>query len=311
MSSHETVLPQEAVDALHVKSHGLYVDATLGGGGHTIEILKRGGKVIGIEADKSILEIAKKNIEAACPPQRAGALNLVNGNFKDIDSIVDNTKNTSVDGVLYDLGVSNFHFLDKQRGFSFRNKAAKLDMRLDQDSESPTAAALLNLLRKDQLFELFLSTMDYKLAKKYSNLIASYRHTAKIDTVGDFLDALRIDNSNSKSTHPATTAFLALRVVVNNELENTSISLGKALKILVPSGRIAAITFHSGEDKIVKDLFKDFEAKDLGKVITKKPILPSNNEIKKNKKSRSAKLRVFQKKGYDYPPHDDWNTHPK
>jgi 16S rRNA (cytosine1402-N4)-methyltransferase len=299
-SGHETVLLNEAIDALHIKNHGLYVDATLGGGGHTIEILKRGGCVIGVETDKSILEIAKKNIERACPaPQRSFAgpnlLTLVNDNFRNLDYIVEKYANSPVNGIIYDLGVSNFHLLNKEKGFSFRNPNAKLDMRLDQNFGSLTAADLLNSLNKTQLLELFSNIMEYRQARKCTNLVLRFRASKRFETVGDLLEALKGFGKSYGSNHPATTAFLALRIVVNSELDNTKVSLDKAVNLLAPGGVIAVITFHSGEDKLVKNIFRGFERNHVGSVITKKPIVPTSEEVEKNKSSRSAKLRVFNK----------------
>ncbi len=295
---HESVLLLEAVDALHIKNQALYVDATLGGGGHTIEILKRGGKVIGIEADKSIIEIAKNNIEEARPvphPLDGRLLHIVNGNAKDIDLIVKNYTHEPVFGVLYDLGVSNYHFGSEERGFSFKNPKARLDMRLDPDTQSVTAADLLNLLREDQLFELFRYAMDYKSAKKSAFLIVNFRKTKKFETVGDLLDAIESWKSSNTKVHPSTKAFLALRIAVNRELDNAEESINKAVHLLEKSGRLSVITFHSTEDRLVKNIFKALAESHKVKIITKKPITPSADEIERNIKSRSAKLRVIEK----------------
>lgn len=284
---HEPVLVDEVLEALHINKGKKYIDATEGAGGHSIEIVNRGGEVLGLDQDPYMLEMAQMRI--ANPH-----LKLINTNFVNIKKTAINNDFDQVDGVLFDLGISSLHYLDTQRGFSFQYPDAKLDMRLDPNTSNVSAADVLNILPEKALEDIFNNILRPFEARRLANHIIKFRENNKFQTVGDFLEVCKFLYSKS-GRHPATNAFLALRIAVNSELANIEIALPDALDLLVSKGRLAVITFHSIEDGIVKKIFRGFEEKDLGKVLTKKSIEPSISEISKNPKARSARLRVFEK----------------
>ncbi len=267
---HEPVLLKEVIGELHINNQGKFIDATLGAGGYTKEILGKGGGVLGIDADISMLQIAKENL-------RDTNAKIIHGNFRDLKKIALENGFTEVDGIVFDLGVSNVHFNDEERGFSFRNPEAQLDMRLDFKSQSLRASDLLNALRQDQLEGIF----GKSLAKK----VVEFRNGKKFEKVGDFL-SLFPEKKLGDRIHPATKAFLALRVAVNSELDNLREALPAAYELLKPGGRLAVVSFNSDEDRIVKNFFREAE---------QKVIKPSEEEIERNQKSRSAILRVIIK----------------
>lgn len=267
---HEPVLLDEVIKHLHIKKFGKYIDCTLGAGGYTKAILENGGNVLGIDTDESMLKIARENLKDA-----KGSHILVQGNFKDIKKIAEENGFTQVDGIVFDLGVSNIHFMDKKRGFSFRNPEAHLDMRLDPKSQGLKASDLLNVLREDQLKEMFGSSLTKK--------IAEFRKSKKFEKVGDFLN-LFPEKKPGEKINPATKAFLALRITVNSELDNLKVALPQAWNLLKSHGQLVIVSFHSLEDKIVKDFFK-----------SKEFIRASAQEVKRNPKARSAILRNKEK----------------
>ena len=286
---HEPVMVREVIKALHIKKGGLYIDATVGTGGHALEIVKKGGRVLGIDMDPMMLEIAKMRLEKAGRPFK-----LVSGNFKDIDEIVKKEKVDEVDGILIDLGVSNVHFDTKERGFSFSNPEAPLDMRLNPDSQGVTAADLLNGLREDQLTVLFAKVLPFFKAKKVAKMLTFFREQKKFETVADFLEALK-DFKGKPGLNPATLPFLALRIAVNSELENLKEALPKAFALLNKGGKLVILSFHSKEEKIIKDFFFSEERENKAKILTKTAITPRDEEIAKNVKARSAKLWILEK----------------
>lgn len=267
---HESVLLKESVDALAVVPGKKYIDATFGAGGHTKAILERGGQVLAIEADPKM--VAR---ESANP----FALNskLIQGNFRDIQTIAQKNGFEEVDGILMDLGISSLHLDDDNRGFSFKDPNAPLDMRLNIETQGVRAADLLNSLDKAQLTVLLES-------KSLAQKVVNYRANKPFETVRDLL-ALFESRKRGK-IHPATLAFMNLRIAVNSELENLREVLPKAYEILKKGGKLAVISFHSGEDRIVKEFFKDKN----GEFLT-----PSREEIERNPRARSAKLRVITK----------------
>jgi 16S rRNA (cytosine1402-N4)-methyltransferase len=274
-----------------LKTQARYIDATLGTAGHSIEIIKRGGIVLGIDADKEMLGVARRRLKQACP----SAFKLVNANFIKIDEIAQEAGFTKVDGILFDLGVSNLQLTSRIRGFSFGERTTPLDMRLDPKIQAVTGVDLLNSLRRDQL-EALLGVVETKfLAKKLAQEIVLRRKSQPIKTVGDFLEVIQKVKRPKGKLHPATKAFLALRLAVNSELENLRMALPKAFGLLRKGGRLVVITFHSGEDSIVKHFFKQVSKNGKARLLTKKPIKPSDEEIKKNPKARSAKLRCLEK----------------
>lgn len=276
---HEPVMVREILEALHIKKGFKYIDATLGTGGHSLEILKLGGQILGIEKDPSILEIAKERLKAYPTPK------LVLGDFVNIDRIAKEFGFDKVSAVLFDLGVSNLHLTDSTRGFSFQNPNSPLDMRIDPDVQGVKASDLVNALDKTQLTNLFARVMKYPDAKLLASRIIK---TRPLTTVGDFLLVLNSQwlMFKKKKLHPATLPMLALRIAVNNELENLEEALPKAYKLIEKGGTLAVISFHSKEDALVKRFFG----------MRGKLILPSSHEIAKNPSARSAKLRVLTRK---------------
>jgi 16S rRNA (cytosine1402-N4)-methyltransferase len=278
---HESVMTREAIENLHVKSQAKYIDATLGTGGHTLGIAKQGGEVLGIEADPEMLAIAKKRLEK----EKIGNCKLVAGNFVDMDKIAREFGYEKVSGILFDLGVSNLHLKDISRGFSFENPDAFLDMRLNREMQGVKATDLLNVLRRDQLVDLFMVTLDPGPSRWLSSRVVNFRQDKPISTVSDFLEICKGLKTGKKTLNEATLPFLALRIAVNSELDNLKNALPKAYDLLTEGGRLVVITFHSGEDEIVKEFFGK-----RGEYIT-----PSLTEIENNQRSRSAKMRVLQK----------------
>lgn len=324
---HIPVLLKEAISSLNIIKDNKYIDATLGGGGHTEEILRLGGSVLALDVDDDAINNARKRLTAfleniACPvghrtvpdpgPQsplrtlvlKPGAfsqnnntkLKLAKGNFSDIENIAKNYGFEKVNGILYDLGVSTHQLEIKERGFSF-NSDAPLDMRMD-NSLKVTASDLVNVLNEGELYELFT-----KLGEEYSSraIARSIIRARKIKPINTCNELARIivsahpQRGKYDRTHPATRIFQALRIAVNDELNNLKISLPQAIKILNKNGRIVVISFHSLEDRIVKNYFKDKEKEGILKILTKKPIRPTFEEIERNPRSRSAKLRVAEK----------------
>lgn len=284
---HESVMVAEVIrelhisNRLHLKKARKYIDATEGTGGHTLAIAKNGGEVLGIDLDPAMLIISQERFE------EEGIKNckLVIGNFSDIDKIADANGFSKVSGVVLDLGVSNIHLKDLERGFSFGNSDAKLDMRLNHETQGVKASDLLNLLRRDQLIELFEAVLEPGAARWLAGRVIEFRDNNTIETVNDLLEIVKGLKTGKRALHEATLPFLALRIAVNSELDNLRQVLPKAFSLLEKGGRLLVITFHSGEDMIVKDFFgKGGEL-----------ILPQEDEIKKNPRARSAKMRVLQK----------------
>ena len=290
------VIKYLVTDNAHLNSQAWIVDATLGTAGHTLEFIKLGKNVIGIEMDKDMLKVAEKRLDEACPvPDKCGAYKVFHSNFKDIDSILEKDGINNVFAVLIDLGVSNLQLTSDERGFSFSKRDVELDMRIDKDSMGLKASDLLNALREDQLVEVFLSTMEFGEARELSKRVVRGRGFKQYESVGDFLDTCESVVKRSGKLHPATRPFLALRMAVNSELENLEEVLPKALKVLEKGGRLGVISFHSGEDKIVKDVFTKAKKLNDVKLVNSKPIVPDTDELGENPRARSAKLRIVEK----------------
>lgn len=277
---HESVMTREVIESLHIKKACKYIDATEGTGGHTLEIISKGGSVLGIEADPEMLAIARERLENTRPTPK-----LVLGNFIDIKKIAIENGYEKVFGILFDLGVSNLHLTDDSRGFSFGSPDAILDMRLNREAQGVKASDLLNVLRKDQLVELFTVVLDPGSSRWLSNRVINFRESRPISTVSDFLEICKGLKTGKKTLNEATLPFLALRIAVNSELDNLRTVLPLSLDLLEEGGRLVVITFHSGEDAIVKEFFGK-----MGKLI-----LPKEDEIEKNQRARSAKMRIFEK----------------
>lgn len=295
---HVSVLLQEAIEALAIKPGEKYIDATLGGGGHTAEILKRGGKVLGIDADDDAIKNAQKRFNKE--------ITIAKGNFRNIREIAEKNGFGQVSGILFDLGVSSYQFDKPEKGFSFQYEAP-LDMRMDTEL-SVTAADLINVLNKDELAELFIKYGEEQYTKRIVSVIIEARKTKRIETTKELAELIawvyprKTHPTPSKggdakrAIHPATKVFQALRIAVNDELNSLKDALADAIHLLKPGGRIVIISFHSLEDRIVKNAFLEFAEQNQGEIITKKPIIPTYEEIETNKRSRSAKMRIFEKK---------------
>ena len=288
---HQPVLLKEIIDLLQVKAGGKYIDATLGGGGHTKAILELGGEVLGIDVDQDALDNAKEI--------KNDRLSVAKGNFKDIDKLAHLNNFNRVSGILFDLGVSSHQLDEPSRGFSFMREGP-LDMRMDKNSPI-TAEYLVNILTKGELYELFSNLGQEHRSRAVSNSIIRARRIKAIRTTEDLVrvvkDAYGIKGelSSYARANICMRVFQALRIAVNDELGSIEEALPKALEFLENGGRLAVISFHSLEDRIVKDKFRSFREKGMGQIITEKPIGASKEEMIINNRSKSAKLRVFER----------------
>lgn len=293
-SYHTSVLLQQTIEALNVQAGKRYIDGTLGGAGHTSRILEAGGIVLGIDQDQDALDYVEKELRIENKEWR-GRLTLARGNFKDIDLIAKEHAFDNVAGILLDLGISSHHVDEASRGFSFQ-KEGPLDMRMDQDLQV-TAGDLVNALTKGELYELFIKLGEERFARSIVAEIISKRKIKKIETTTELAEIIRkAVPFTKKDVNPATKVFQALRIAINDELNSLIEALPKAVALLAPGGRLAVISFHSLEDRIVKRAFLEYAEKGLGTIVTKKPIVPDEEEIARNSRSRSSKLRVFEKK---------------
>ena len=295
-SIHTPVLYKETLAALKIKKGECYIDATFGLGGHSKGVLERRGKILGIEVDPQAIEQAAKNLslelikEDGSLVARGASLTLVQGNFADIGQIAPKFGVWETPGVIFDLGLSSLQLAEAKRGFSF-NKQGPLDMRMDQRLVV-TAADLVNGLSQGELYELFSKFGQEHRSRRIARAIVEARVKKKIETTGELSEVIKQCGGKREKIHPATRVFQALRIVVNDELNNLKKGIEGAASLLRKDGRLVVISFHSLEDAIVKRFFKERE--DL-KILTKKPIIPSNEEIAENPRSRSAKMRVAEK----------------
>ncbi len=303
---HVSVLLKESVDMLLVKKGGLYIDMTLGGGGHSEEILKRGGKVIGIDQDKNAIEAASKRLKPFGENFRA-----VQTNFSEIKSVAQSLDITEVDGIIADLGVSSHQLDEEERGFSYMH-SAPLDMRMNPDADF-SAKDVVNTYSASELERIITSFGEERWAKRIAEFIVKERNNKEIETTGELVSIIKAavpKGARIDGPHPAKRTFQAIRIEVNRELDILGQAVTDAVSLLKTEGRIAVITFHSLEDRIVKNTFshladgctcpKDFPVCVCGnkpeiKIITKKPVISSKEELEENPRSRSAKLRVAEK----------------
>lgn len=307
---HTSVLLNETIDGLNIKQDGIYIDGTMGGGGHSEEICKRlsnNGKLIGIDQDEEAINASYLRLK-----NYKQIISIYQSNFKNIKDIINKEGYTGVDGIILDLGVSS-HQLDKDyRGFSYRVDAP-LDMRMDTRN-SLTAEILINSYTESKLFRIIRQYGEEKYAKSIARNIIKYREQQPIKTTGQLVDIIKRSmpiKAHFVSGHPAKRTFQAIRIELNQELDVLKNSLTTMIELLNDKGRLCIITFHSLEDRIVKNTFRNNEnpctcprdfpicicnQKSKGKVITKKPIIPTEKEIDTNKRSKSAKLRIFERK---------------
>lgn len=290
---HIPALLKEALFFLKVIPEGKYIDATLGGGGHSREIVCQGGELLAIDRDPQAIEYGGKRLLEACPAHQPPKVVL--GNFSEIDKIAVENGFDKVDGILFDLGVSSHQLETAERGFSFSQKGP-LDMRMDP-SLTVTAKDLVNGLNEKELEELISKLGEESFARRYAKAICEARKEKPLETCEDLANVILAVTPRGRfeRTHPATKTFQALRIAVNDELNVLKEALPKSVNLLKNGGRLVVISFHSLEDGIVKRFFKEMEESKTLKVVTEKPIAPTREETLQNPRSRSAKLRAAEK----------------
>lgn len=306
---HKSVLLDETIEYLNVKPDGIYVDGTLGGAGHAYEVCKRlgaNGRFVGIDQDEAAIAAATKRLE----PYK-DKVDIVRSNYVDMKSVLEELGIDKVDGIVLDLGVSSYQLDNAERGFTYREDVP-LDMRMDQ-RQSKTARDIVNDYSEMELFHMIRDYGEDKFAKNIAKHIVARRKEQPIETTGQLIEI--IDHAipakiRAKGGHPAKKTFQAIRIELNRELEVLNDSLDTMIDLLNDGGRICIITFHSLEDRIVKSIYKRNEnpcicppsfpvctcgKKPKGKMVTRKPINPTETEVIENKRAKSAKLRVFEK----------------
>lgn len=304
---HKSVLLQECIEGLNIKENGIYVDGTLGGAGHSSEILKKlssKGKLIGIDRDEEALKAASQRLK------EYENVVYLHGNHDDIKELLKSIQIDKVDGILLDLGVSSYQLDERARGFSYMGEAT-LDMRMDKTQEL-TAKDVVNNYTEEKLSRIIEEYGEERFAKNIARNIVKDRQISPIETTMQLVDIIRksIPISKQKDGHPAKRTFQAIRIEVNNEIEPLKETIRNCIECLKPEGRLCVITFHSLEDRAVKQAYSEAEGKctcpkDLpycvcgyhseGKIINKKPIVASKEEQEENSRSKSAKLRIFEK----------------
>ena len=309
---HVSVLLHETVDGLNVRPDGTYVDATLGGGGHAFEVCSRlndKGRFIGIDQDADAIEAAGKRLAGF-----GEKVTIIRSNYRDMKPRLHDIGVDKVDGIVIDLGVSSYQLDTAERGFSYRADAP-LDMRMDQRQKT-TARDIVNSYSEAELYRVIRDYGEDRFAKNIAKHIAAEREKGPIETTGQLNEIIRhaIPMKIQKTSgHPSKRTFQAIRIELNHELDVLKDSLEDMIDMLNPGGRICIITFHSLEDRIVKSLFRKSEnpctcpshfpvcvcgRTPKGRVVTRKPILPSEEETQSNSRSKSAKLRIFERANY-------------
>ena len=306
---HIPVLLNECIENLKIKPDGIYVDGTLGGAGHSYEIAKRlssKGRLIGIDRDEEALKAAKEKLK------EFNNISYIHGNHDDIYSILQELKIEKVDGILLDIGVSSYQLDERERGFSYMSLDSMLDMRMDK-SQTFSAKEVVNNYTEEELIKILYEYSEEKFARNIAKNICKYRNIKPIETTGELVKIIdeSIPGFAKKDGHPAKKTFQAIRIEVNNEIKPLYNTVKESINLLNPEGRLCIITFHSLEDRAVKNAYIEAEGKctcpkDLpycvcgyksyGKIITKKPIIPSDIEMRDNSRAKSAKLRVFEAK---------------
>ena len=303
---HIPVLLNETIEGLNIKPDGIYVDGTIGGAGHSkkiIEKLSENGFLIGIDKDEEALNAAKENLKGY------KNLKLIHGNHDNIKEILEKIEIDKVDGILLDLGVSSYQLDEKSRGFSYIGND-KLDMRMDK-SQKLSAYEVVNRYKEEKLADLIYKYGEERYSRRIAKNICIARKNKPIETTKELADIIEKSVPFSKDGHPAKRTFQAIRIEVNNEIEPLYNTVLDCINLLKNGGRLCIITFHSLEDRAVKEAYKDAEgkctcpkdlpycvcgAKTLGKIINKKPIEASKEELEINSRAKSAKLRIFEKR---------------
>lgn len=290
---HKSVLLEEVLNYVVNLDKGWFLDCTLGDGGHSIEVLKRGGRVIGLDVDPKAIERTRLRFEAESIDK--SRYRLIRGNFRNLKNLIleqTETVEYKIENILFDLGVSSLQLDSPERGFSFAH-AGPLDMRMDPDIKI-NALDLIKKLKKGELYELFVRLGEEKRAKRLTDTVVFSSGVIKQTT--DLAGIIEKEVGRGGKIHPATKIFQALRIAVNDELNALIEGLDQAVEVLHRGGRVLVISFHSLEDRVVKRTFEAWEEEGIGFILTKKPLIPSQLEIKDNYRSRSAKIRVFEKK---------------
>ena len=309
MFEHKSVLLRETIDSLNIREGGIYVDGTLGGGGHASEVCRRlgeGGRLIGIDQDADAIAAATERLKEFGPK-----VTIVRSNYENIAAILDSLEIDLEEGIYLDLGVSSYQRDTAERGFTYREDAP-LDMRMDQRNPK-TAADIVNTYSESDLYRIIRDYGEDRFAKNIAKHIVRAREDHPIATTGELTEIIKAAipaKIRATGGHPAKQTFQAIRIELNRELEVLSQSIDTMIDRLKPGGRLSIITFHSLEDRIVKTRFKhnenpctcppDFPVcvcgkKSKGRVVTRKPIVPTGEEIEENKRAKSSKLRVFER----------------
>ena len=307
--NHKSVLLNETIDNLNIKSEGIYVDGTLGGGGHSYEIAKKlsgNGRLIGIDQDREAIMAATERLA-----DYKDVVTIVKSNYCNMGQVLKDLGISKVDGIILDLGVSSYQLDTPQRGFSY-NEDAPLDMRMDTDNPL-TAKDIVNGYSIDELTKIIKDYGEDRFARNIAKHIVAAREKSPINTtfeLNEIIKAAIPAKVRQTGGHPSKRTFQAIRIELNKELDVLKDTLEQMIDLLNPGGRICIITFHSLEDRIVKTIFKDMEnpcvcppqfpvcvcgKESKGNVVTRKPIIPSLEELEYNKRSKSSKLRVFER----------------
>ncbi len=308
---HKSVLLDEVMEYMKIRPDGIYVDGTLGGAGHSCEIAKKlqgSGRLIGMDQDADAIEAARARLEAY-----AAHVTILHSNYCNMKKALKEMGITKVDGILLDLGVSSFQLDAPHRGFTYRDLHAPLDMRMD-GRQTQTAEDIVNDYSETELFRMIRDYGEERFAKKIAKRITEARKTKRIQTAGELTELIRSampKRVQAVGGHPAKRTFQAIRIELNHELEVLEHTMDDMADLLHAGGRLCIITFHSLEDRIVKTHFKKYEhpctcprnfpvcvcgKEPIGACVTKKPILPTEEEIVSNPRAKSAKLRVFEKR---------------
>ena len=308
--NHYSVLLNETIEYLNVRPDGIYVDGTLGGGGHAYEVcsrLSKKGKFIGIDQDADAICAAGERLS-----EFGDMVTIVRSNYSNMKQVLNDLGIEKVDGIVLDLGVSSFQLDTPERGFTYRSEDAPLDMRMD-DRQTKTAKDIVNGYSEMELFRIIRDYGEDKFAKNIAKHIVNARQKAPIETTGQLNEIIRAAipmKMQVTGGHPSKRTYQAIRIELNHELDVLKDTLDEMIELLNDDGRICIITFHSLEDRIVKTIFKKNENPctcpsyfpicvcgnvSKGSVVTRKPILPSEEELEVNSRSKSAKLRVFER----------------
>ncbi len=305
---HEPVLLEETINGLNIKANGIYVDGTLGGAGHSKEILKQlssKGLLVGIDRDEEALKAAKENLK------EFENVKYIHGNHDEITEILESLDIKEVDGILLDLGVSSYQLDERNRGFSYLGNN-ELDMRMDK-TQPLTAKKVVNTYSEEELANIIYEYGEERFSRQIARKICEYRKNKEIETTEELVNIIEksMPAFAKKDGHPAKRTFQAIRIEVNDEIKPLYNTVRNCIKLLKPGGRLCIITFHSLEDRAVKNAYIDAQGKctcpkDLpycvcgaiseGKIINKKPIIATEKEQEENSRSKSAKLRIFEKK---------------